>query len=293
MLQETTVISEYSEQIPVCVWMICIHSSRQHLQISLLALGWVTDWISAVQYLLILFPMFGGLRPNIASKSDEDLCSLFYIGESVGCSILFFHLFCWLDVQQEKPLNYRCSPFKSPFFFLRVAVLKRDTIVGMQFIGYWFWIVMLVSFANWSYKGCCFLFWPLRVVFGCRNTYEEIITVSGPHWEGKNASGLNHPMYDGLEEQLDGPLYRLKWSALASHFLWNDKGLFKFLDHFNFHFVRILCTYLVIPLMLSFILLCFLSSKEIYWCFCYAQIWGELPYPVWGFCQYQRLPSIE
>lgn len=39
------------------------------------------------------------------------------------------------------------------------------------------------------------------------------------------------------------------------------------LDHFNFHFVRILYTCLltfVIPLVLSFILLCFLSSEEIY-----------------------------
>jgi len=51
-------------------------------------------------------------------------------------------------------------------------------------------------------------------VFGRGNNYEETIKVSG-----KNPLGLNHPICDGLEEQLDGPLCRLKWTALASSFI--------------------------------------------------------------------------
>jgi len=56
-------------------------------------------------------------------------------------------------------------------------------------------------------------------VFGRGNNYEETIKVSGHTEKEKNPLGLNHPICDGLEEQLDGPLCRLKWTALASSFI--------------------------------------------------------------------------
>lgn len=83
---------EYSERIPVCAWIICIHgSSVQHCR-ALFFLHWV-EWQAGslrghtTVFIHLVFNAWVSVTSNISSKSDGDLCSLFPIWESVSCSI--------------------------------------------------------------------------------------------------------------------------------------------------------------------------------------------------------------
>lgn len=220
---------EYSEHFsPVYVWVYVYTTalgSNADLYSSCIGLSdRPALYGGTLQCLPILFPMSRCLGPQIL---HQNMMGLYLLSTYIPLGNELDAVYCSISSSADWINNLR-NHWITAVVHLKVHSFSHEVLSSRE-TGLWACKSLLLilnshlgrfslystSFTNWSYKGCYLLFWPLRVVFGCGNDYKATITVSGPHWEGKNLLDWtpNHPICDRLEEQLDGPLCRLKLSA--------------------------------------------------------------------------------